>query len=372
MSQSTATVLAPKTILQAISQMQLPGTTLQNLFGWGMSGANRLRQSGRSFAFDVFDHTRKVATARVPGQAASRQKPQKVGTTSGVFPRAAETIALLDEDLLNRRRVGGQLDELDDYGESYLTRQEAYLGQRFANLIEFQTAAMLRGSYTFDEQGDDLLHGFSGGSHTVDFLQPAGNRNQLNMLGAGNILNADWATSTTNIPGHLANVNAAMVQLTGWGLAHVVLTSAGWQHVINNEHVRALGGSANVVYDALQRAGAGEFTAVLKALPWITFHIVDYGLEVWTGSAEVYTRLIEDNHAAFLPDPSPRWVQFLEGSEIVTEGPNGPKSEVFGFYPFAYATHDPSGWELCGVFNGLPALYLPKAIAYGLITGGEY
>jgi hypothetical protein len=93
---STSTILAPKTILQAISQLQLPGTTLQNLFGWGMSGTNRLRQSGRSFAFDVFDHTRKVATARVPGQAASRQKPQKVGTTSGVFPRAAETIPLLD------------------------------------------------------------------------------------------------------------------------------------------------------------------------------------------------------------------------------------------------------------------------------------
>jgi hypothetical protein len=372
MSQSTATVLAPKTILQAISQMDLPGASLQNLFGWGFRGLNRVQQSGRSFAFDVMNHTRRVATARLPGQAASRQKPQSVSTTTGIFPRAAETISLLDEDLLNRRRIGGQVDELDAFGESYLTRQEAYLAQRFANLIEVQTAAMIRNAYSFTTDGDDLLHGFSGGDVTVDFQQPAGNREQLDMLGEGNILDASWESASTDIPGQLARINAAMVQLTGLGLSHVVLTSVGWQHVLNNTKIQQLGGSANVIYQSVERCAAGEFTAIVKALPWITFHVVDYGLEVFDGTSEVFTKLIDDDHAAFLPDPSPRWVQYLEGSEIVTEGPGGPKSEVFGFYPYAYATHDPSGWDLCAVFNGLPALYLPSAIAYGQITGGSY
>jgi hypothetical protein len=372
MSQSTATVLAPKTIMQAISQMDLPGTTLQNLFGWGFRGTNRLAHSGRNFSYDVLNHTRTVATGRAPGQSAGRQKPQKVSNVTGVFPRSAETISLLDEDLLNRRRIGGPVDELDTFGENYVTRQEAYLGQRFANLIEFQTAAMLRGSYTFMEEGDDLMHGFSGGEVTIGYQQPAGNRGQLDMLGVGDILDADWATAATDIPGQLARINAAMVQLTGLGLAHVVVTSRGWRHVINNTKVQALGGSANVVYDSMTRSSAGEFTAIVRALPWITFHIVDYGLEVWDGSTETFTRLIEDDHAAFLPDPSPRWTQYLEGSEVVTEGPGGAKSEAFGFHPFAYATHDPSGWDLCAVFNGLPALYLPSALAYGLITGGSY
>ncbi|HTN77001.1 MAG TPA: major capsid protein [Pirellulaceae bacterium] len=372
MSQSTATVLAPKTILQAISQLELPGTTLQNLFGWGFNGQNRLRQTGRAFSYDVIDHTRKIATARVPGQSANRQKPQKVRNITGFFPRSAETISLLDEDLLNRRRIGGQLDELDEQGESYLTRQEAYLGQRFANLVEFQTAAMLRGRYTFDSQGDDLLHGFSGGEQVVDFLVPDGNRGQLDMLGAGEILDADWATASTDIPLHLQKINAAMVQLTGLALSHVVLTGVGWQRVINNTKVQTLGGSANVVYEALQRVGAGEFTAVLRAIPWVTFHVVDYGLETWDGTNEAFNKLIQDDYAAFLPEPSPRWAQYLEGSEIVTEGPNGVKSEAFGFYPYAYPMHDPSGWDLCAVFNGLPALYLPKAVAYGRISGGSY
>jgi hypothetical protein len=371
MSQSTATLLAPKTILEVISQLDLPGTSLQNLFGWGFRGANKMQQSGRSFAYDVLDPTRRVATARVPGQSASRQKPQKVSAVNGVFPRSAETISLLDEDLLNRRRLGGSVEELDSFGESYVTRQEAYLAQRFANLIEFQTAAMLRGKYSFYNDGDDLLHGFAGGDVDIEFQQPAGNRDQLDMLGGGDLLDADWATAATDIPGQLASINAAMVQLTGLGLAHVVLTSAGWQHVINNTKVQTLGGSEAVV-NSIRRVSAGEFTASVRALPWITFHVVDYGLEIYNGTSETFTRLIEDDHAAFLPDPSPRWVQYLEGSEIVTEGPGGAKSEVHGFHPFAYPTHDPSGWDLCAVFNGIPALYLPSALAYGLITGGSY
>ncbi|MEX2175750.1 MAG: major capsid protein [Pirellulaceae bacterium] len=371
MSVSTAQLLAPQTIRKAISQLDLPGTSLQNLLGWGLGGSNSTRQSGRNFSYDVFNVSRRVASGRVPGQAASRQKPQNVSRVSATFPRAAETIELLDEDLLNRRAIGGSDSSLDQNGEVYLTRQEAYLAQRFANLIEFQTAAMLRGSYSYDEDGDELRHGFSGGETTIDFQLPAGNLSQLNMLGAGNILDADWAAAATDIPQHLHRVNAAMVQLTGMGLAHVVLTSAAWQHVVNNDTVQNQGG-ANGFWQSHQRLGQGEFTVVLRSVPWVTFHVIDYGLEIWNGSTETFTKLIEDDRAAFLPEPSPRWVQYLEGSEIVTEGPGGPKHERFGFYAYSFPVHDPSGWNLAAVMNGIPALYTPQALAYGLVTGGSY
>ena len=187
---------------------------------------------------------------------------------------------------------------------------------------------MLRGSYSYDEDGDDLRHGFTGGETTIDFRIPAGNLTQLDMLGGGNILDADWATAATDIPGHLHEINAAMIQLTGMGLAHVVLTSVGWQHIVNNTKVQAQGGSGMTAFESLQRVSGGEFTAMLRALPWLTFHVIDYGLEIWNGSSETFTKLIEDDHAAFLPEPSPRWVQYLEGSEIVTEGPNGAEARA--------------------------------------------
>jgi len=372
MGRSIEQVLAPKTILKAISQIEMPGTTLQNLFGWGLSGTNRAQQSGRSFAYDIFDNTQTIATGRVPAQPASRQAPQSVGHVDGTFPRSAETIPLLDEDLLNRRRLGGPVNELDQRGESYITKQEAYLGQRFANLIEFQTAAMIRGAYCYELDGDDLRHGFSGGETTIDFQVPAGNRSQLDMLGDGNILNADWSDAGTDIPLHLQQINAAMVQQTGLGLSHVIVTGVGWQHVINNTKVKSLGGSSNVVFESMKRVGQGEFSAVLRAIPWVTFHIVDYGLQVFNGTSEVFTKLIEDDHAAFLPEVSPRWVQYLDGSEVVTEGPGGIKAERFGFYAYSYPTHDPSGWDLCAIANGIPALYTPNALAYGQITDGTY
>ena len=47
MSLSTAALLAPKTIEKAISQLDLPGTSLQTLFGWGLGGTNVARQAGR-------------------------------------------------------------------------------------------------------------------------------------------------------------------------------------------------------------------------------------------------------------------------------------------------------------------------------------
>ncbi len=372
MPRSLQEILAPKTVLKAISQIDLPGTTLQRLFGWGLAGKNRIRTSGRRFSYDTFDTSRRVATGRVPGQAASRQAAHRVGRVQGTFPRAAEVIPLLDEELLNQRRIGGPAGELDAGGRGFITRQEAYLAQRFANLIEFQTAAMLRGSYSYHQVGDDLHHGFAGGEVTIDFQIPAGNLGQLDMLGGGPLLDADWAEPDTDIPAHLHAVNAALVQLTGMGLAHVALTGAGWQHVAHTQKVQAQGGSTNVVVHSLRRVSAGEFAAVLRCLPWITFHIVDYGLEVFNGSAEVFTRLIDDDHAAFFPDPSPRWTQYLEGSEIVTEGPGGNRAERFGFFPFAYPVHDPSGWELAAIHNGIPALYTPQALAYGQITGGSY
>ena len=135
----------------------------------------------------------------------------------------------------------------------YLTRQEAYLAQRFANLIEFQTAAMFRGEYSYDEDGDALRHGFTGGETTIDFGVPAGNLTQLDMLGGGDILDADWATAATDIPAHLHEINAAMIQLTGMGLAHVVVTSVGWQHIVNNTKVQDQGGTGGPVFERLKR-----------------------------------------------------------------------------------------------------------------------
>lgn len=371
---SIDTILSPPAIIDRISQLDLPGTSLSKLFGFSVGNffdqapnSPAVDHSLRDGAYDIFDTTRRVATGRQPGAVSSMQQPQRVGQVRFTIPRSAETIPLHDERLQNQRQVGAIT--LDQGGLNYIVEQEKYLAQRFANLIEFQTAAMCRGSYSFSSKGDDLEHMFSGGDFTIDYQVPAGNKTTLDMLGAGAIIGTNyWSNTATDIPGQLQSINAAMVNLTGMGLKHVCLTGAGWQYVVNNTKVQQQGGSSNVVFEKLERVDNGEFIAIIRGMPWVTFHVIDYGLEVYDGSSYTFTKMIPDTRAIFLPEPNTAWVQYIRGCEWVTEGPGGAKSLRYGFYPYKINTHEPSGVQLKAVFNGFPGLKRPKAMAYGRIA----
>lgn len=372
---SVAEILAPQVIAERFSRLDFPGTSISRLLGFSIQNFMGANPTGavmdwalRSGQYDIFDITRRIATGRAPGAVSSRQKPQKVGSVQFTIPRSAETIELSYESLNNQRTLGQASDQVDRNGLRYIDDQLGYLGQRFANIVEFQAAAMLRGGFTFTQNGDDLEQTFSGGSISIDYQIPAGNKDQLNLTGAGNRISASWATASTDIPLNILNINADMLELTGMGIEHIICRSQTWNNVINNDKVKAQAGTAATPFETIERRSAGEFTARLRAIPWITWHIVDYGLEVWNGSSYAWTPLIEDDHVAFLPGTNPSWVEYIRGMETVVEGPNGPKSDQYGFYAFHYPTHDPAGVNLCAVFNGMPSLKRPKAIAYGDTT----
>lgn len=354
-------ILASKQIIGVVSRLRGPATILQDFWGMGIGGSNIDQVSGRQFFYDVFNVTRTIAKGRRPGAATATTPPQKVGEVLGVFPRAAERIPLLDEDLINRRRLGGPLDELDSRGERYITQQEAFLAQRFTNIREFQIAAMMRGSYVYVQSGDDMFHDFTGTGTTIDFQIPAGNKGQLDIVGDGAIITTDWATAGSDIPGNIHMINQQMIQLTGWPLRHVICKSDVWQDVLSNTAIQTQSGSANSAILDIQQDANGSFRGRVRCLPWLTFTVLEGGLD--TGTDESYATLIEDDHAFFLPDPSPAIAQYMEGSEIVHEE-SGAKAERFGMYAYADATYDPSGWELKGIHNGMPALYVPGAICY--------
>lgn len=360
-------VLSTQRIWAVVSRVKKAEFPISRFFGFDFGGSNVEQFGGRDFRYDIFDHTRRVAKGRAPGAALATSKPQAVGHVFNIFPRAGEQIPLSDERIFNMRQIGGSADEtLSPAAERYITMQEVYLAEKFGNIRELQSAAMLRGAYTYVTDGDDLYHSFSGDDVTVNYQIPDGNLTKLDMLGAGDILTASWATAATDIPGNIFAINKAMKQLTGFGLNHIICKSPIWQNVINNDNVKAQGGSANVVFERIQQDGDSNFTAVLRAIPWLTFHILDHGLEL--GPDDTFTDMIETNHAVFLPDPSPEWATYLEGSEIVTEGPNGVRAPRMGFHAWAYPEHNPSGWQLCGVHNGIPALTNPNAVANGTVV----
>ena len=364
MAKSAGEILTSVRILKLVSRQKKAINPIAKFLGINIGGENRITIGGRKTSYDIFSNTRRIASGRAPGVSNARRKPQVVGNVDVVFPRSAETIPLLDETLLNFRNLGGPGEgQLSASAENYITKQEVYLGQRFENIIEFQAAAMLRGQYVFVVQNDDLFHSFSGTGHTIDFKIPAGNKTGLNMLGGGNIIDGPWSTSSTDILSQLHAINAAMQQLYGEGLSHILCNSTVWVNALQNDSLKNVAGSANRVFEEQLVDGNRQFTARLHAAPWITWHIMDHVLD--TGTSDTKTKMLPDGFASFLPEPSSEWVQYMDGSEIVTEGPNGVRDERTGFYPYAYPTHDPSGWDLCAVSNGLPALYVPNAIAFG-------
>lgn len=384
-------LLAPLVVKRTISRLNLPGTALSQLFGWNVGNgpiAGAIFQDGnegeggtthrgntedtaiRTGQYDIFDHTRKIASGLAPGSSLNRTKPQKVGQVQYTIPRAGERMTLKYEDLNNMRKVGSNADQIDSRGRRYLLMQERYLAARFANMVEFQTAAMIRGSYSFTQYGDRLAQSFSGGEITIDYQRPAGNLGKLQMGTGADIISADWDSASTDIPDQLYRINDAMINQCGQGLKHVVVTSRGWGYLMNNTKIQTQGGSSRAPFEELARKSYGQFVGILRNLPWVTFHIVDYGLEVETAeNTFTYTKMIDNDYAAFLPEINDSWAIYIRGGEEVVEGPNGAQSFQYGFYPYSYPEFDPAGHNLCMVHNGFPANPVPKAIAYGKIKG---
>lgn len=133
--------------------------------------------------------------------------------------------AVVDQELLvNLRQVSSlayQEKALD-----FITRKAKELKTRFENTRIAHKVQMLRkGKYWYNAAGD-LLQSASGAAFdAVDFGVPAGNQGQIS-----GIIDASWATDTTNIYQHIVNIDNKAVQTTGRPLVHAFYGKSipGW------------------------------------------------------------------------------------------------------------------------------------------------
>ena len=351
-------ILQPGAINETVSRLDVINDRLQTFFEVG--GSNPM--SGRYFHWDVFDETRNISGGRAPDTGPARIAPQPVGAVNGVFPRVHESVPLSYEKVHNLRQLGSR--ELDRAGETYIVNQEQILRQRLTNHREFQYMGMMRGGYYYTRTGDDLAVSLTSGENFIDFQIPAGNKNQLNMLGAGDIIGASWALAATDIPADLFQIDKAFEQLVGRPLRHCWLNLQTMDYVLGNDEVKGLSGTANVVFDSFQRIGKNDFRVVLKGIPWLEWHVTNGVLEI-DGTT---TPLFADDEIMFCPEPDNDIVQLYEGSEVVVEFPGATPAERFGEYFWAEPTTKPAGYELISLYNGIPALKRPKAIAFADVT----
>lgn len=358
-------LLQPAIVNERISRLNVINTTLQDHFGMRAGGTNVRQTPSRRGSYDVFDDTREVPTATTPGAHAVNIARQPVGNVAYSIPRSAEKISLPLEELNQLRALGGPVDSVDSLGERYIADQERVIKQRYTNLREFQLAAMLRGSYTYTQTADYFAHAFTGGGVTINYQQPAGNRSQLNMLGTGDIIGTAWDNAAAPIVRDCLAINAAFNQLVGLGLTDVFVTSVVWGFIITNTEVRNLAGSSNEPVQSFTRdENKQEFTAILKACPWITWHITDNGLNL-TGT---FTKLVADAAAVFLTRMTDGFIaQYWECCEPVVDPVTNRQSNQFGEYYYHKLIDDPVSYEFHSRFNGLPIVRVPAAYAYATV-----
>lgn len=362
------TLLQPAVVNARVDRLKVVNTSLQNFWGMNKGGsAERSSPMGRRGSYDVFNSTRNLSRPSRPGSAASVISPNPVGNVPFTIPRFHPSMPLLGEVLHNQRPIGGPVGQIDSAGAQYIADQELFIKQLITNDREFQVAAMMRGSYTYavgnEFQGPTMA--YSGGTYTVDYQVPSGNKSKLNMLAAGDILAATWATAGTKIVDHLLAINAAFIQLTGRGLKHVFCSSVMWGYISANTQVQTQAGSANTYFEYIERdEETTNFTARLRALPWLVFHISDNGLN--TGASDTFEKFVDDTHCVFTVDPDAIVAQYWQCGEPISEYTGAPAVVRTGEYYWVTPTFNPTGWQLFGLHNGLPVLQIPAGIAYGL------
>lgn len=373
------------TITRVVSRIKTPLDFFQRFFRMLPGQPASQNVSGRYLGWDIFDKTRLIAEGRAPGTGPSTVQRKAVGHVSTVAYRAHEKITLLHEEIFRTRPLGSQFGTVDLQGQNYINQQIGYLTQRFRNSREFMISRMFRGGFGVKVVGERYIPVESDDADaifTVDFQIPAAHKTQL-ALGSGgaNLIDAPWDDPGAAIVEQFLAVNQAMERLHGRALKHVFINSTTLGYLLNNTQLQAVGGSVYRIFDRFTHnqldtdvTGPNTgFDVVFRALPLITFHVYDGGLNVDqlvdSDAIGNFSLFIPDGKAIMLPEPGNDWVGWINASEYVKENIMDGGRQVFGFHSWTTNVIDPAGVELKMLDNGLPALYIPKAVMYATVTG---
>jgi hypothetical protein len=390
---TTLELLQPQVITETISKIRVGKGPLSTFFNWGLGMGKPRNVPGRFASFRTFNQTRQVPTFRAPNTGPAVIVPNPVGEQRVMMTRIHEKMVFTNEFLGNIAKIGGPSAEIDKGGADYVAEQMNYMAHRFSMGIELATAGFIRGKFYLKTTGGDywvpVLSVPSNVEYfTVDFGIPSGNLNQLNMLGAGNIIDVSWDNPAANIVKQVIGVRSALVQLNGMELDCVLVSGNTWNYVINNISVRTVGGIADTPFDyykvepARDEKGnkmAGLMKGKLRALPWVDWYIIDNVLSIdgnldpinvgSNASVGTLTQEVPDGAAFFLPTPDSTWCEMWHGGEWIAETP-AVESLQFkqGFSAWKEFDRGPTTLSIVALLNFLPVPKISSALVYGTVV----
>lgn len=373
------TLLAPQVLTKVVSQKAAASSWLLDLFKIGPGQANEVTMGhGRFGAFNIYNNVRTVGKGRAPGTAAARSRANPMGTTPFTYPRMHDSVSLKAEELHNLGLITDPAQR-DAAGADMIKRQTHTLGQKGANWRLAMLMGLMRDSLYLKSEGDNQYITFtSSGAMQIPFQMPAANKTTLNMLGAGAIIDASWATASTNIPKHLLAINAAFQQLNGGHLAAVICGYAIFDYIRKNDHVQDEHGAVRSPYLRFERLALeneiGKSTlnvmvVELTCAPGVVFYITDEGLDIGEEGSETFTKIVNTNDAIFIGfEPGADVLQCYLGSEPIAEYDAGPKNVKTGMASWSVERSNPTATDLFILDNCLTVNHVPNSIALGTVV----
>lgn len=257
-----------------------------------------------------------------------------------------------------------------DMGRQEIARQTLMESTRIQNLRTAAiTLALSKGQLWFDKDGN-VLPSSSGATLTVNFNVPSGNQNQLDVFGTGAIINASWATATTDIPGHIRKIKKAAIKLTGYPLRYAFYGEDVPGYMTTNNFVKDYLARNPTRQDAF--LASADLPDGLFGLTWVPVYT-----SFWIDSSAAFQDSFQSDNVIFTPEPSPDWWGMIEGTypvpttlNVAGEGAAAADNvkEVQGMFGYGQVISDPVGIKCMYGDNFLPVIKNGKAVFLGDIV----
>lgn len=323
---------------------------------------------------DTGEYTR-VNGTRTTARIAAYGSPSRARNLKGLTVCPVKLLHAPEHINLNLPDFRGLLQKdslvIDEKGVQEIGRQVRDARQNLDNLrVGALTEALFKGAIYFDDEGN-LLPSSSGASITTDFAIPAGNKDQLNALGGGNIISASWATTSTDIHTHVVSLKQAAGRLTGYPLRHAFYGKNVPDMLVSNTTLKDFfvqNSMANT-----QFLSTGDIPNPLLGLSWHPAY------EAFFEDADGnYQSPVGDNQVVFTPEPSVDWIGWLEGtvdiptrlsvSSDAVEALSSVRSQQ-GMFAYATLETDPVRIKMVYGDTFLPVIKVPSAVFIATVAG---
>jgi hypothetical protein len=320
---STAPAAPYITLNDILGAPQMCGTLLQTVSGVPNPFPTNLftvtrKVIGDQARFVQYTGQRQTATQSSRNQPSKNRQLKELGVKDIILITVRENI-LLDEDdyqaLINYDDL-----QMQNMGMEEVARQIKEAKTVLDNLrVATVAAALFTGQTNFDSAGN-LLPSSVGATTTVNWSVPAGNQNQLNVFGNGNLIDAYWDSTTADIINQIVSIKQAAAELTGFPIKHAYYGRNILNFMATNTTVQAFlsrSAAAGGRSQGQQILDTGEMPDNFMGINWHPCYEFSY-----LDANNVVQTPVGDDNVIFTPEYSPNWWQFIEGTTVVPKSIN--------------------------------------------------